>query len=66
MRLSNGLLILMAPPIRMIRISGLQRYTDLDARVKFTLEREALEVIMEVLAARTPSMYRRDSNCDIS
>ena len=53
----------MAPPIRMIRISGLQRYTDLDARVKFTLEREASKGNMEVLAARTPLMYRRDSNC---
>ena len=39
MELSNGQLILMAPPIRMIRISDLHRYTDLDARVKFTPKR---------------------------
>ena len=65
MKLSNGQLILMASSIRMIRISDLDRYTDLKARVKVTPLEEPKGGGMEVLAARTPLMYRKDSECNI-
>ena len=38
---TNGQLILMAPTIRMIRISDLHHYTDLKDRVKFTSKIES-------------------------